>query len=99
MDGTAYLLAGVGIVIGLAVILALGYWPGMVAKRRGHPNATAIRICGLIGVLIWPAWIVALVWAYTGGSRGGGEPDYHYGTRPVARPGDVPPARSRRERR
>jgi len=83
MDGAIgwvlILVAGIGV---LAVLLLIGYWPGLVAKRRGHPSATAIRILGLVGLLIWPCWLIALIWAYTGKAEPtGNEPDYHLGTR------------------
>jgi hypothetical protein len=75
-------LVVLGVVVGLALLLLLGYWPGLVAKRRGHPSATAIRILGLVGLLIWPCWLIALIWAYTGKAEPtGNEPDYHLSTR------------------
>jgi len=75
-------LVVLGVVVGLALLLLLGYWPGLVAKRRGHPSATAIRILGLVGLLLWPCWLIALIWAYTGKAEPtGNEPDYHLGTR------------------
>jgi hypothetical protein len=73
----------------IVVVVLIGYVPGSIAKRRGHPSWEAIRICGLIGLLIWPCWIIALIWAYTGrpnpppakgNTAGAGEPDYHLGT-------------------
>jgi hypothetical protein len=96
------------VVLGGAVILAgilfLGLGPGLIAKRRGHPSMEAIRILGVIGLLIWPCWIVALVWAYTGKANPlpADEPDYHLGTRraAAATPEDRAfQARSRRERK
>jgi len=39
--------------------------PGWVAEHRGHHNTDAIRLCGVIGLLIWPCWLVALIWAHT----------------------------------
>jgi hypothetical protein len=89
----------------IVLLLALSWLPGLIAKRRGHPNATAIRVCGFVGVIIWPCWIVAIIWAYTGPDRRKADlqtdprdPAYHYGTpRPVP-PEEVPQARSRQER-
>jgi hypothetical protein len=52
-----------GILFGL---LLLAYVPGHVARKRCHPSAQAISICGVLGLLIWPLWIVAYIWAYTG---------------------------------
>jgi hypothetical protein len=44
---------------------AIGWIPGVVAASRGHRNAGAIMACGLCGILFFPAWIAALVWAMT----------------------------------
>ena len=59
------------VVIGLlaaALLIAIGFIPGDIAKTRGHPNTAAVRVCGLVGIVLWPAWFVALIWAYTGPS-------------------------------
>ena len=50
----------------LIVAVLLGLLPGKIASDRNHANATAIMVCGLVGLVVWPAWIVALVWAFTG---------------------------------
>ncbi len=60
------LLGGIGLLLAFAgVILAAALLLGWIAERRGHHNAEAIHVCGIIGVFIWPAWIVALIWAHT----------------------------------
>jgi hypothetical protein len=98
-------------VILCSLVILLGYWPGWIAKRRGHPSAEAIRICGFVGLLVWPCWLIAFIWAYTGPDRSvrSSEPDYHLGLHrpppvPSAVPRDelgspLPEAKSRRERR
>jgi uncharacterized membrane protein len=54
----------------LAVILvALGIYklhgyPGKVAKARNHPQVAAIKALSIMGLLVFPFWMVALVWAY-----------------------------------
>ena len=50
-----------------AVVFAfwIGEWPWRIAKRRGHPNSDAIRVCGLIGLVFWPCLVVAFIWAFT----------------------------------
>ena len=71
------------VLVGLAVaaLLILGLAPGWIAKSRGHPSWEAIRLCGFIGLLLWPCWLIALIWAYTGkASPPPREPDYHLGT-------------------
>ena len=52
----------------LVVILSfvLAAYPGRVARRRGHASHRAIDLCGLLGWLIWPLWVIAWIWAYTG---------------------------------
>jgi uncharacterized membrane protein len=49
------------IVVGIVKIHEL---PGDIALKRGHPQAEAIRICSLLGLLIFPFWMLALLWAY-----------------------------------
>jgi Protein of unknown function (DUF3302) len=65
------------IVIGLVVALIwavfkLGGLPGRIAAERGHPQASAIAVCGWLGLIVFVLWPIALVWAYTapkGGER------------------------------
>lgn len=45
-------------------ILDLANWPGNIAKQRGHPQAEAVRVAGLIGIFTVLVWPLALVWAY-----------------------------------
>ena len=49
------------IVIGIIKVHEL---PGEIAKRKGHPQAEAIRICSLLGLIVFPFWMFALIWAY-----------------------------------
>ena len=55
------LMCVVVIVVGIIKIHEL---PGEIAARRKHPQAEAIRICSLMGLIIFPFWMVALLWAY-----------------------------------
>jgi Protein of unknown function (DUF3302) len=55
----------------LAVVVAvvwalyiLGSLPGRIARDRGHAHATAISVCGWLGLLTLVLWPVALMWAY-----------------------------------
>ena len=55
----------VGLVV--AVVWALYMFaslPGRIANDRGHPHATAISVCGWLGLLTLVLWPVALMWAY-----------------------------------
>ena len=51
-------------IIGIWLFLAM--LPGKTARKRNHPQADAINVCGWVGAIaggvIWP---VAIVWAYT----------------------------------
>ena len=53
------------IVVIVVGIIKLHELPGKIAEDRGHPQAEAIRICSLLGLLIFPFWMIALLWAYT----------------------------------
>lgn len=44
---------------------AMASIPSQIAQTRGHRNLSAISLCSIVGVVFFPAWIVALVWAYT----------------------------------
>lgn len=60
----ALLLAALAIIF---VFLWLGGMPGRIARKRHHPDASAIWAAGWLGIfLFFPAWVAALVWAYTG---------------------------------
>ena len=94
----------IALILGAIVVgVLIAGLPGHIARRRGHASARAIHICGLCGLLFFPAWIAALVWAYTGPDNGGDPQvgDYHYGTLPPPTARDTAggmPGRSRRER-
>ena len=60
------------IVWGIIVVHTL---PGKVAKRLNHPQAKAIEITAYLGLLVFPLWMAALIWAYL---------------RPVLKPIDLP---------
>ncbi|MCR9293474.1 MAG: DUF3302 domain-containing protein [bacterium] len=55
------LLFVVGLVAAAAGVAAL---PGWAARRRGHPQAAAINVCGWFGLPTGILWVVAIVWAY-----------------------------------
>jgi hypothetical protein len=57
------------IVIGLAVALVCAIYklcalPGEIARERGSPQASAIAVCGWLGLIFLPLWPLALIWAY-----------------------------------
>lgn len=41
----------------------IGGWPGRIARRKNSPKAETIRQMGLVGLVLWPLWLAALVWA------------------------------------
>jgi len=51
------------IIVGIYEIHSL---PGEIAERRNHPQAQAITVCSIMGLIVFPFWMVALVWAYAG---------------------------------
>ena len=54
----------------LAAWVILGMLPGRIARRRKHPQADAISVCGWWGVITMGLLLpVAFIWAYTKPSR------------------------------
>ena len=50
--------------------IILGMLPGQIARRRNHPQADAISVCGWWGVITMGLLLpVAFIWAYTKPSR------------------------------
>ncbi|MDF7799701.1 DUF3302 domain-containing protein [Pontiellaceae bacterium B1224] len=47
-------------------IIKIHTYPGKIAKERKHPQTEAIEVTSLLGLLIFPLWMAALVWAYSG---------------------------------
>jgi uncharacterized membrane protein len=47
-------------------IVKIHTYPGKVAEARGHPQKDAIEATSLMGLLIFPLWMFALVWSYSG---------------------------------
>jgi hypothetical protein len=49
------------IVVGIILIHELPY---RIAKRRGHPQQDAIRCMAIMGLILLPLWLFAMIWAY-----------------------------------
>lgn len=47
-------------------IIKIHTYPGKVAAARNHPQKEAIEVTSLLGLIIFPLWMLALVWAYSG---------------------------------
>jgi hypothetical protein len=64
-------IVAVGLIFFSVIIIILGIikihtYPGKIAKQRNHPQTDAIEVASLLGLLIFPIWMFALVWAYSG---------------------------------
>jgi hypothetical protein len=59
------MMTGLGIVLRIAVVAAIYFFPALLAQYRGHKNQSAIGVLNLF--LGWTVigWIAALVWAST----------------------------------
>ena len=44
-------------------IIKIHTYPGKIVKARKHPQTQAIDILSLLGLIIFPLWMAALVWA------------------------------------
>ncbi len=47
-------------------IVKIHTYPGKIAKARNHPQTQAIEVTSLLGLILFPLWMLALVWAYSG---------------------------------
>jgi len=63
-------------------IIKVHTYPGKIAKERNHPQTEAIEVTSLLGLLVFPLWMAALVWAYSGAVVGN-----LYDPRPAETPG------------
>lgn len=73
-DIFALIVMAILIALVIWLVVLLGPMPGKIAKKRGHPQADAIRVLGWVGVVtLGLAWPIALVWAYTRSNDQSGE--------------------------
>lgn len=50
----------------VGVWVAIGILPGRIARKRGHPQADAINVCGWIGALTMGVFApIAFIWAFS----------------------------------
>lgn len=51
---------------GIFLVIWLGDMPGTIAKKRNHPQVTAVQALSWFGLLFTGGigWIVAMVWAF-----------------------------------
>ena len=46
------------------VLFDMAVLPGRIAKERAHPQADAVKMAGILGILTFVLWPLALIWAY-----------------------------------
>jgi hypothetical protein len=51
-------------------IVKLHEYPSKIAEARNHPQRDAILATSVMGLIIFPLWMFALVWAYSGAIMG-----------------------------
>ncbi|MFT5299894.1 MAG: uncharacterized BrkB/YihY/UPF0761 family membrane protein [Mariniblastus sp.] len=65
LDYFALIILIVLLITILAVIVGLGMAPGLIARKRNHPQSDAISVCGWFGVLTGGILLpIAFIWAY-----------------------------------
>jgi hypothetical protein len=52
------------ILMGVGIVLVLGWLPGSVSQKRHSPWAEAINVAGWLGLLFPPIWMGALICAF-----------------------------------
>lgn len=71
LDIFALFILIVLLISAVAVLVLLAMMPGRIAKRRQHPQAEAINVCGWCGILTMGILLpLAYIWAYTKPSGG-----------------------------
>ncbi|WP_309384688.1 DUF3302 domain-containing protein [Cerasicoccus frondis] len=63
-------IISLGLIFFAVIVIVLGIvkihcYPGKVAEERGHPQAKAIEVTSLLGLIAFPLWMFALMWAYS----------------------------------
>jgi uncharacterized membrane protein YidH (DUF202 family) len=64
-------IASLFLILFSVIIIVLGIvklheYPVAIAEARNHPQRDAIMACSLMGLIIFPFWMFALIWAYGG---------------------------------
>ena len=66
LDLFALIVLSVLSIAAVGGIIALGMAPGRIARRRNHPQAQAIAVCGWWGIITMGLLLpLAFIWAYT----------------------------------
>ena len=65
IDYFAWFILIVLLATAVAIFVAMAVAPGYIAKKRGHPWASAVEVAGwvtlIFGFVLWP---LSLIWAY-----------------------------------
>jgi Protein of unknown function (DUF3302) len=65
-DAIAFFVIAVLIFVAVIIVVNWGQLPGQLARKWGHPQASAINAMSWIGIatggLLWP---IAFIWAFT----------------------------------
>lgn len=71
MEGgsTTLFIVSLGLIISCVIVITLFIvyvhtMPEKIAEQRNNPQAKAIEITSLLGLLAFPLWMAALIWAY-----------------------------------
>lgn len=65
----ALMMISLGLIFACVIVIILFIifvhtMPGKIARKRNNPQAEAIEILSLLGLLLFPLWMMALVWSY-----------------------------------
>lgn len=63
---TSLLLIVFCVIVIVLGIVKLHEYPVVIAEARNHPQRDAIMACSVMGLIIFPFWMFALIWAYGG---------------------------------
>lgn len=58
------------IIITVWGIYMIHEYPGKVAKARKHPQLRAIQVTSVMGLIFFPLWVFALIWAHSNAIMG-----------------------------
>jgi hypothetical protein len=65
LDILALVVIFVLLAVAVVIVIEMGFLPGAIARKRGHPQAAAVNAASWLGLatlgLLWP---LALVWAF-----------------------------------
>ena len=70
LDYISLLLIFFSVITIILGIIRIHIYPGKIAKARNHPQEKAIEVTYLLGLIVFPLWMLALIWAYSGSGWG-----------------------------